>query len=85
LAWTGLIVTLFWDGWLGEDAISPGGCWVGFDRFGRFIETRSAVGVWLPIFGLVLLQGILVFALIRLREPRSAGLMFQPPAQDTRR
>jgi hypothetical protein len=85
LVWTGLIITLLWDGWLEADAISPGGCWLGFDMFGRIIESRSAVVVWLPIVGLVLLQGILVLALIRLREPSSAGPMFHPPEENVRR
>jgi hypothetical protein len=76
LTWTGLIVTLIWDGWLGADAISPGGCWLGYDMFGRFIETRSAVVVWLPIAVLALFQGLLVLALIRLSEPRSVGPTF---------
>jgi len=43
LAWTGLIVTLFWDGWLGEDAISPGG--VGWLRQVRAIYRNASAVV----------------------------------------
>jgi hypothetical protein len=80
-AWTALIFSLIWDGWLGENAISPdGGFWFDIDRFGHLIEKPSSAGVWMPIACLVLLQGVLVLALIRLREPRDISpSIFRPP------
>jgi hypothetical protein len=59
---------------MGEDAISPGECWLVLDMFGRLIETPSSASVWIPIAGVVLLRGILIFALIRLRDPKAVPL-----------
>lgn len=82
LAWTALGICVVWDGWMGEDAISPGGCWLGFDLFGRCIETRTSAQVWIPVAGLVLLQALLILALIRLREPKDAsGTLFPRPEE----
>jgi hypothetical protein len=70
LVLTALSICLLWYGWLGEDAILPGGCWLGFDMFGRLIDTRSSAAVWTLIAGLVLLQGILIVALTRFPDSR---------------
>jgi hypothetical protein len=67
--WTVLAFTFLWDGSVGENAISPGVCWIGYDYYGRLIATRSWADAWLPVIVLVLVQALLIFALIRLREP----------------
>lgn len=55
---------------LAEGAIS-GCCDVGyFDANGRLVFPGPEPALWLPIAGFVILQGILVFVLIRLRRSR---------------
>jgi hypothetical protein len=63
------------DGMLGEAAILGGGD-VGFvDADGKFALPLANPKLWLPIIGFVVIQGFLIFALIRLRHT-SKG---QPP------
>jgi len=70
--WTALAICLIWDGWLGEDAISPGRDWLGYDIFSRLIETRNWYAVWLSVAGLVVVQALLILALMRLPERRES-------------
>ena len=59
------------DGALGEGAIS-GCCDVGYiDANGHFALPGPDPGFWPWIVGLVCLQGMLILALIRIREPKN--------------
>jgi len=53
---------------LGEAAISGTGDVAYWDQ-GNLVFPHAQPELWLPIFGFVVVQGVLVFALIRLREP----------------
>lgn len=56
------------DGVLGEAAISGYGCLIYWDAAGNLILPQPRPELWVPILGLILVQGLLVVALIRLRE-----------------
>lgn len=78
--WIALAFLLPSDGLAGENAISPAGCCFGYDTFGRLIATRTWAEAWMPIIVLVLVQALLIFALLRLREPDdNAASMFHLP------
>jgi hypothetical protein len=71
LIWVALSICLLLDGALAQDAISPGGCMIYMDKDWNWIPPKSSPHIWLWIAGFVLLQGVLIFAQIRLRSPRS--------------
>ena len=72
--WVALGCCLILDGALGEAAISGVGDVGYFDESGYFKFPGPEPRLWLPIAGFIVLQGILIFGLIRLRETKDAGL-----------
>ena len=66
--WLALACCLMVAAGLGEAAIS-GCCDVGYWKNGRVVFPGPEPELWLPICLFVIVQGVLVFALIRLRHP----------------
>jgi hypothetical protein len=69
--WLVLVICFLLDAELGEAAISGVGD-VGFIENGMWVMPAADPSPWLPILGFIILQSILFFAVIRLREPKSA-------------
>jgi hypothetical protein len=65
-----LFVCALIDAGLGEGAISGMGN-VAYRSNGLWVLPQPDPSLWLPIACFVLFQGILIFALIRLREPQA--------------
>ena len=63
-----LFLCLTLTGSMGEAAISGVGDILYIHEHGRFAIPAAEPALWFPIAGLILVQGILIFALIRLRE-----------------
>jgi len=71
--WIALGVCVMVDGGLADYAISPGGCIVHFDENGGLIIPKPSPDAWIWVAGFVLIQSVLIFALIRMRQPRQAA------------
>lgn len=67
--WLILGVCAILDAGLGEAAISGAGHYFFLDDRGNLVTPRGDNTLWVPIALFVVLQGLLVFALIRLRRP----------------
>ena len=70
--WVALVCCFILDGALAEAAISGVGDVAFVDENGRWSLPEPQPRLWLAIAAFVLAQGLLVFALIRLREPKHA-------------
>jgi hypothetical protein len=62
-----LLLSLLWDAGLGENAIAPGGCVFYLDSNGNIIPPQPMPGIWIWIAASILLQGLLIFGLLRFR------------------
>ena len=69
--WIVLACCFLFDGALGEGAISGVGDVAFLDSSGQWRLPGPEPKLWVPIGGFILFQGVLIFALIRLREPKS--------------
>jgi hypothetical protein len=84
--WSLLALCAALDELLAEGAISGLGDVAYVDAEGNWEFPRAEPKLWLPIAGFILLQGLLVFALLRLREPaRNPPSVFRGESESPRR
>jgi hypothetical protein len=74
LTWLTLACCFLADGYLGEAAIFSGDR-ISVDERGNWLAEGPQTHLWLPIAGFLILQGILIFAAIRLRDPKSSHVL----------
>jgi hypothetical protein len=70
--WMIMAVSLFFDAALADYAISPVWCIFFSDEDGHWTSPKPPPEAWIVVLGFILLQGGLIFALIRLRSVTGA-------------